>query len=218
MNSHAPTLSSAPPVSACPLVHPRASTAPTPITAPPAPAAHNRGDTAACGPRSTRTASRPASAAEHHPPIITPRISTTSQSRNSPPASRCVARKSLRDAHFGRHAAHRRRCRGGERAARAEPAPGDHERREQHQPERHAGEIRIGVRPHSAVIPSERSESRDLHLLLPRAHCALSLPARGSSTGSSAWRDHSWNDPSYSSTGCPIARAANSTAVACWPM
>ena len=35
MNSQLPTLRSAPPVSACPLVHPRASTAPSPITLPP---------------------------------------------------------------------------------------------------------------------------------------------------------------------------------------
>src|SRR3954463_9187268 len=101
MNSHAPTLSNAPPVSACPLVHPRASTAPAPTTAPPAPAAPSRGDTPTCGPRSTLTPSRPASAAEHHPPIITPRISTTSQSRNSPPASRGVAKNVLLDATSG---------------------------------------------------------------------------------------------------------------------
>ena len=66
MNSQLPTLSSAPPVSAWPLVQPRASTAPRPITAPPANAATSRASREMRGPRSTSRRSRPASHADAH--------------------------------------------------------------------------------------------------------------------------------------------------------
>src|SRR5439155_25172344 len=60
MNSQLPALRSAPPVSACPLVHPRASTAPNPITPPPAKAVTRRARGEKPGPRSMSTRKRPA--------------------------------------------------------------------------------------------------------------------------------------------------------------
>src|SRR5262249_44745107 len=71
MNSQLPALSSAPPVRARPLVHPRASTAPTPITAPPARESNIRDPRTNC--------SRPAASAERNPPTTTPPISSSSQ-------------------------------------------------------------------------------------------------------------------------------------------
>src|SRR5207249_965238 len=52
MNNQLPTLSNAPPVSASPLVQPRASTAPMPITAPPPNAYMSRTPRPMRGPRS----------------------------------------------------------------------------------------------------------------------------------------------------------------------
>jgi thiosulfate/3-mercaptopyruvate sulfurtransferase len=66
---------------------------------------------------------------------------------------------------------------------------------EEHEAERNAGDVRIGVRLHFC-----------------------SFFADGFSTGPSARRDQSSNEPSYSATSCPRERAANSIAVACWPM
>src|SRR5262249_1021816 len=68
-NSQLPTLSNAPPVSAWPLVHPRASTAPMPMIAPPANAATRREPRDIRGPRSTAKCMRPASHADNAPPI-----------------------------------------------------------------------------------------------------------------------------------------------------
>ena len=166
----APTLSSAPPVSACPLVHPRASTAPTPISAPPATAAPSR-----CATRGVRAAldaqrepageRRRSTIRRHHAEDLDDEPVAQQTAGVEVRREERVARRDV-----GRHALHRRRRRRGERAARAEPAPRDHERREQHEPEADAGEIRIGVRPLGAHA---------------RAHCALAFPSRGSSTGSS---------------------------------
>src|SRR5689334_24914858 len=102
MKVQLPTLSSAPPVSACPLVQPRASTAPTPITVPPAKAIARRDDAVTPRPRVTThqvvpvfreerglspfLAWRPASIAEAKPPIATPTISISSHSCHGPPS------------------------------------------------------------------------------------------------------------------------------------
>src|SRR4029079_4175521 len=97
MKPQLPTLSSAPPVSAWPLVQPRASTAPSPMTAPPPNAIASRERTLTPLPRSTSPArprpprppppapgGRPGSPADRKPPRNTPRISNSSQSRQGP--------------------------------------------------------------------------------------------------------------------------------------
>src|SRR5262249_40079998 len=73
------------PVNACPLVQPRARTAPTPMIAPPAHAIARRERTVTPVPRSTPRRSLPASAADRNPPIATPTISISSHSRHGPP-------------------------------------------------------------------------------------------------------------------------------------
>src|SRR5262245_39440491 len=80
MKIQLPTESNAPPLSACPLVHPRAILAPTPISTPPPAAAYMRSPAPTPAPRSVSRRTRPASHADVKPPSITPASSKTSQS------------------------------------------------------------------------------------------------------------------------------------------
>ncbi len=85
MNAHEPALSVAPPLSAWPLVHPPASRAPIPESAPPAAASQSRPRTETRGPFSIVRASRRAAAAERKPPAITPSTSNTSHALSGCP-------------------------------------------------------------------------------------------------------------------------------------
>src|SRR5512133_676313 len=80
MNAQLPTLSSAPPVSAWPLVQPRASFAPTPMSTPPTNANISRLLVVMFGPFSTVLVTRCANTPDRNPPTNTPSTSKTSQS------------------------------------------------------------------------------------------------------------------------------------------
>ncbi len=80
MKIQLPTLIKAPPVSACPLVQPRANLAANPIMVPPVKARSNLPPDETRGPLTISLLIRPENHPEIKPPTTTPRISKTSQS------------------------------------------------------------------------------------------------------------------------------------------
>ena len=149
MKIQLPTDSSAPPLSAWPLVQPRASLAPTPITTPPPTAASTRCGGLTRGPRSVSRLSRPAS-----PRRGEPADDHAHELEHQPVAQRAGDAERQVGRHRRQHGGARgapdrrgaRRDHAGERARRPEALPDDDVGGQQHQAHADAGEIRVGVR------------------------------------------------------------------------
>ena len=156
MKIQLPAGDSAPPDERLPTGAAARELGPDPHDAPPASAASTRATGATRGPRSITQARRPARHADTKAPAAMPASSHTSQSLSglASPCGRYGATAGDAAASLRAHS----RCGehgrdAGKRSRRAEPLAGQCVRGEQHEPDAHAGEIRIGVAGHGSTLP-----------------------------------------------------------------